>query len=150
MGIEENIKQKSFSSEVEKAMVNLSYTQSYMSSKINAALKPHKISSQQFNVLRILKGQHPDPVSINDITSRMVDKMSNASRLVDKLCKKELIIRSSCAHDKRQVDVNITEAGQQLLLELNSRIREVINEHSHLTDDEYKTLNELMDKFRLD
>ncbi|MGY8847344.1 MAG: MarR family transcriptional regulator, partial [Bacteroidia bacterium] len=80
MGIAEEIKQKEFANFAEKAIVNISYTNSYFSGLINSALKEHKTSLQQFNVLRILQGQNPKPVSVNEITKRMVDKMSNASR----------------------------------------------------------------------
>tara|TARA_B100001059_G_scaffold81348_1_gene79362 strand:+ start:18527 stop:18823 length:297 start_codon:yes stop_codon:yes gene_type:complete len=88
MTIEKRIKQKKFKSNAEKAIVNIAYTQSYFSSKINSVLKAHNISSLQFNVLRIIKGQHPNPVSLGDITSRMIDKMSNTSRLIRRLEKR--------------------------------------------------------------
>ena len=88
MTIETRIKQKKFKNNAEKAIVNIAYTQSYFSLKINTVLKTYNISSQQFNVLRIIKGQHPRPVSIGGITSRMIDKMSNTSRLISRLEKK--------------------------------------------------------------
>ncbi len=100
------------------------------------------------DVLRILQGQHPVPVSINEITTRMVDKMSNASRLVDKLDDKELVHRKTSCHDKRQVDISITETGQKTLAELNIIVNQIIQEHSHLTPGEYETLNHLLDKLR--
>ena len=148
MGIAEEIKQKEFANFTEKAIVNISYTNSYFSGLINSALKEHKTSLQQFNVLRILQGQHPKPVSINEITQRMVDKMSNASRLVDKLCDKELVIRGSCPYDKRQVDVSVTEQGQETLKTLNTVVDEVILNHQKLTSLEFDTLNQLLDRLR--
>ncbi|PCJ65967.1 MAG: MarR family transcriptional regulator [Bacteroidetes bacterium] len=150
MGIGDQIKQREFESELQKAIINIAFTNSYMSGLISNSFKVHNISIQQFNVLRILQGQHPKPVSINDITLRMVDKMSNASRLVDKLFTKSLISRKSCSYDKRQVDISITPAGQSKLLELNDLIAEVYSNHNHLTEEEFKTLNLLLDKLRLD
>jgi len=148
MGIAEEINQKEFANFAEKAIVNISYTNSYFSGLINSALKEHKISLQQFNVLRILQGQHPKPVSVNEITQRMVDKMSNASRLVDKLCDKELVIRGACSYDKRQVDVSVTKNGQKTLKTLNAMVDEVILNHQKLSPLEFDTLNQLLDKLR--
>jgi len=148
MGIGDEIKQKEFANFAEKAIVNVSYTNSYFSGLINSALKEHKTSLQQFNVLRILQGQHPKPVSVNEITLRMVDKMSNASRLVDKLSDKELVIRGACSYDKRQVDVSVTEYGQKTLKKLNTVVDEVIKKHQNLTPLEFDTLNQLLDKLR--
>jgi DNA-binding MarR family transcriptional regulator len=150
MKIGDQIKQNKFSSETEKAFVNISFTYNYINSRLSQVLKPHDISIQQFNVLRILKGQNPDPVSVNDITDRMIDKMSNASRLVEKLRKKGLVTRTPCSYDKRQVDVGITEKGLSLLLELNELVSEVISNHSHLDEQEFATLNTLLDAFRKD
>jgi len=149
MSLEDQIKQTFFSNQTEKSFVNISYTHSYISGKINGRFKPQNISMQQYNVLRILKGQHPKPVSVNDITDRMIDKMSNASRLVEKLRSKELIERKQCVFDKRQVDVCLTAKGLELLNTLNSQIAELIKEHSHLTIEEYETLNLLLDKLRI-
>jgi DNA-binding MarR family transcriptional regulator len=148
MGIEDLIKQEKFSNEAEKTIVNISFTNSYLSGLLNSAIRDFNISLQQFNVLRILQGQHPSPVSINEITSRMVDKMSNASRLVDKLDDKELVKRKTSCHDKRQVDISITETGQKTLSELNVIVNQIIQDHSHLTPSEYEMLNHLLDKLR--
>jgi DNA-binding MarR family transcriptional regulator len=148
MSLEDQIKQTSFASQTEKAFVNINFTHSYVSSRINSRFKSYNVSVQQYNVLRILKGQHPKPVSVNDITDRMIDKMSNASRLVEKLRTKELIERKPCSFDKRQVDVCLTPKGIALLDTLNSQISELILEHSHLTQGEYETLNFLLDKLR--
>lgn len=150
MGLEDQIQQKKFVSETEKAIVNISYTHSYLSNLINTALKEHNISVQQFNVLRILKGQDPKPVSINEITLRMVDKMSNASRLVHKLHAKQLVQRSVCSYDKRQVDVTLTKEGAKVLQTLNVLVDTVIHSHNGITIEEYQQLNLLLDKLRND
>ena len=120
MTIEKRIKQKKFKSNAEKAIVNIAYTQSYFSSKIN---------SQQFNVLRIIKGQHPNPVSVGDITSRMIDKMSNTSRLIRRLEKKDLVQRVNNPFDGRQINVFLTLRGAQILEKSNVLVNNVVNEH---------------------
>ena len=150
MGLEENIQQKEFTTEIEKATVNISFTQSYISALLNSSFKTYNISIQQFNVLRILQGQHPKPVSVNDITLRMIDKMSNASRLVEKLFNKNLVGRAKCSYDKRQVDVSITREGQNTLNKLNKHVEEFYQSHNQLSNDELITLNELLDKLRKD
>lgn len=147
MGINEIIQQKSFASEAQKAFVNIAYTQSNMTNELNSVLKPHKISMQQFNVLRILKGHSPKPISINEISNRMVDRMSNASRLVDKLCKKGFAQREISERDKRQADIKITPKGEDFLLQLNRVVDQKIGEYKTcLSDDEFVTLNLLLDK----
>ena len=150
MTLENQIKQKSFSSETEKALVNISFTHSYLTGLINSSLKEYNVSVQQFNVLRILKGQHPKPVCINDIGDRMIDKMSNASRLVEKLRLKGYIERTKCSFDKRQVDVNITEEGIKLLDKLNVAIAQLIAALNHVSPEEYQTVNTILDKIRKD
>lgn len=148
MTLEEQIKQKKFKSELEKAMVNIAFTSSYLASRLNSTFKPYNISMQQFNVMRILKGQHPEPVSINDITDRMVDKMSNASRLVEKLRAKGLTERRPCKSDRRQVDVRLTEKGLELLEQLNLKVKETHMDFSHISEEEYERLNVVLDKMR--
>jgi len=148
MGLEEQIKQSKFASEQEKAIVNISFTESYFSGLFNTALKEHKVSLQQFNVMRILKGQHPKAVSVNEINSRMVDKMSNCSRLVEKLYAKNLIQRTKCSYDKRQLDISLTSQGIKVLKELNVLMDDVISQHNNLTEDEFITLNLLLEKLR--
>lgn len=148
MGINEKIKQQKFTSEAEKALVNISYTYSYFNGLINSAFKEYNVSIQQFNVLRILQGSDPKPVSINDITDRMVDKMSNASRLVDKLKNKGLVEKTPCEYDRRQADVSITLKGKRTLTKLNEVSSAIIEEHSHLETQDLVHLNETLDKFR--
>lgn len=148
MTLEEQIKQKKFNSQLEKALINVAFTHSLISGNLNKRFKPYNISVQQFNVMRILKGQYPEPVSINDITDRMIDKMSNASRLVEKLRIKGLIKRTTCSFDRRQVDVQLTSEGLDLLETLNVLLVETQSEYKNLTEEEYRTLNDLLDKMR--
>jgi DNA-binding MarR family transcriptional regulator len=115
MKIEEEIKQAQFNSPLHRLIVNLMYTNIWLVDSQMRLLKPFGLTVPQYNVLRILRGQHPQPVKINDITERMMDKMSNASRLVDKLVLKKLVIRTECPSDRRAVDVLIAEKGLALL-----------------------------------
>lgn len=148
MGIEEEIRQKQFASEVEKAIVNLTFTSGYVNSKLTTKLKPFGISIQQFNVLRILKGSYPDALTINDITSRMLDKMSNASRLVDKLQHKGLVDKKTCDYDKRQLDIVLSKEGHKVLEDLNKAANSALKAYEHMPEEDLVILNTLLNKLR--
>jgi DNA-binding MarR family transcriptional regulator len=148
MSLETDIKQEKFTSEYSKLIINIAYTNAYLGTIFAGTLKPYDLSMQQFNVLRILRGQHPKPVSINNITDRMIDKMSNASRLVEKLRKKSMIERSKCEHDGRQVDVAITTKGLKVLAELDVIMEEYDKQFHHLSEEDAKTANEILDRLR--
>ena len=150
MSLENQIEQKMFVNHAEKAIVNISYTHNYIYGLINTSLKKHSISIQQFNVLRILKEQHPKPITVSEITKRMIDKMSNASRIIDKLNHKNLTKRVQCSYDKRQVDISLTQKGRELLIVLSQLVDDKINAHSNLTVLEYEQLNMLLDKMRIE
>lgn len=148
MKIEEAIKQKEFKDEYSKVVVNLFYTSSWLNSLQTQIFKPYEISTQQYNVLRILRGQYPKAASVSLIQDRMLEKMSNASRLVEKLKQKELVIRKECPEDRRQVDVSISKKGLKVLKDLD-RILEDFNQRlSTITEKEAKQLNGLLDKLR--
>lgn len=147
MKIEEAIKQKAFPSAVQKANINLLYTQAWVQSKIAQELKHFKISPQQFNILRILRGQHPKPASIKELTSRMIDKASNASRLVDKLLNKGLVSKKPCKMDNRRMEVVITDLGLEMLEEASKSVEICIEEtYDKLTEKEAVLLNEILNK----
>lgn len=148
MRIEEAIKQKKFNSEVEKLVVNLIYTGNWVIGINAKALKQLGLTTQQYNVMRILKGQHPNPSPVSLVNERMLDKMSNASRLIEKLRQKGLVDRTTCPNDRRQVDVKLTKNGLALLDEANSEIKEAHSTLQSLSNDEAKTLNGLLDKLR--
>ena len=115
MALEEDIKQEKFSSEYQKASINLLYTGSWLYN-INAGyLKQFGVTPEQFNVLRILRGSFPKPMMLAEITERMIDKSSNCTRLVEKLRQKGLVDRETCESNRRQVDISITDKGQSLL-----------------------------------
>lgn len=148
MGIEQEIKQRNFKSEYEKLIINQLFTGKWVSDTVTQHLKPYKLTNQQYNVLRILRGQDNNTLSVNGITERMIDKMSNVSRLVDKLLTKELIERKINAIDRRQVDVIITEKGLSLLELIDEKENELHNHFKNITPNEACRLNNLLDKLR--
>jgi DNA-binding MarR family transcriptional regulator len=148
MKIGDEIKQSKFRSEYQKLAINLGFTSSWAERNASAKLKDFKLTLQQFNILRILRGQHGNPATINLLTERMIDKSSNASRLVDKLIKKDLVSRSECPSDRRQVDVSITKKGLDLLAKIDKEEPEWVNEFKGLSVAEAKELNRLLDKLR--
>lgn len=132
-----------------KTVLNVIYTQNAIVDKLNETLKPFDISGEQFNVLRILRGQKGCPANMCVIQERMIAKTSNTTRLVDKLLLKELVTRNVCPENRRKIEVLITEKGLQLLTELDPKIIE--NEDyfcSNLTLEELDQLNFLLEKFR--
>lgn len=147
MNIEEEIKQQTFKSSHQKALINLLYTASWLQSKQQEFFKPFKITAQQFNILRILKGQHPKSISATEIKSRMLDKNSDVSRLLDRLVAKDLISKRVCPNDKRATDVNITEHGLDLL-KILATYQEEIDGVLALTEGEAMQLSQLLDKCR--
>ena len=146
--LEEEIKQKSFRSLYEKLAVNILYTGSWMNMIQTSNLKPFKLTLPQYNVLRILRGQHPDPVTVNTIIDRMLDKSSNASRIVDRLTQKGLALRKVCQSDKRAVDVTITQKGLDLLKQIDEKSIKWEEQYHSLTKIQAEKLNELLDKLR--
>src|SRR5687767_5160630 len=108
MSIEKDIQQLSFASPKQKAMVNILYTYGWLLEKIKVFLARSDITHQQFNILRILRGSFPEPLSTLQIRERMLDKMSDTSRIVDRLVAKDLVKKTTCTTDKRLVDIVIT------------------------------------------
>lgn len=149
MNIEEAIQQKQFQTEYLKAHVNILYTASFLNQKTLQALKPFSISPQQFNILRILRGMHPRPASVKLLTEKMIDKMSNASRLVEKLRAKGLVEREACDNDRRRVDVVITPAGLELLERASNAIEQMIQGYGKfISTDDAAALNRVLDRLR--
>lgn len=148
MKLEDEIKQQNFRSDYQKAAINLIYTHNWLVDQLKTIFKGYDVTVQQFNVLRILRGQYPKPVTTSVIRSRMLDKMSDASRIVDRLHKKELVKRSTCPHDKRLVDVVISEEGLKLLNIMDAEEIRLDNILGSLDETEIMTLNQLLDKMR--
>jgi DNA-binding MarR family transcriptional regulator len=149
MGISQDIQQKSFKSEYSKAIINVFYTSAWLDQKHADLFKTNSITAPQYNVLRILRGQHPKPATVNLIIERMLDKSSNASRIIDRLELKGLVIRRQCPSDRRAVDVMISEAGLALLKKMDVEFDVFEKKLCNLSEKEAAQLNELLDKMRL-
>lgn len=149
MGILEDIKQKKgFKSPYEKLMVNIIYTNSWLHDQQNQLFKTHGITTPQYNVLRILRGQYPEPCTVNTIIERMLDRMSNASRIVDRLEVKKLVARTVCKSDRRAKDVVITEKGLQLLEVVDGEMAMWLNNFDSISIDHVELANETLDAMR--
>lgn len=148
MSLEDDIIQSNFESVHHKGLVNIIYTHNYITSGLNNILKPHDITRQQFNVLRILRGQYPKPSNINLIKERMLDKMSDASRIVERLRVKGLVVRVKCPDDRRAVEVTISDEGLALLKQTDSQSNQFKALLINLTEEEATVLNQLLDKIR--
>lgn len=148
MRLEDEIKQENFRNEFHKLAVNIFFTHSWLMNKINEILSGFDLTPQQFNLLRILRGQYPSPASISLLKERMLDKMSDASRLVDRLIQKGFVERKICKQDRRKVDVIITKEGLQVLKKIDEMEDEFDGFLKNLNDKEAKILNDLLDKLR--
>lgn len=136
-----------FRSEFQKATINLIYTHNWLALKMKNFFKPHKITVQQYNVLRILKGAEK-PLSTSDIRDRMIEKMADTSRLVERLSLKGWVKREACCGDKRLVDVTITPAGIEYLAQLEGIDKHVEGIYENLSLDDANILNDILDKMR--
>jgi len=148
MGIDQDIHQSKFRSEHQKASVNLLYTYGWITERTRELFASEDITPQQFNILRILRGSHPQPLSTLQIRERMLDKMSDTSRIVDRLITKGLVKKGTCKADRRLVDVMITDKGKKMLERLDERQDELDSIIGNLTAKEAATLSELLDKIR--
>jgi MarR family transcriptional regulator, 2-MHQ and catechol-resistance regulon repressor len=149
VGIEKDIHQNTFRSTRQKAMINLLFTYGWAIERIRDFLSKEDITHQQYNILRILRGAHPKPLSTLQIRERMLDKMSDTSRIVDRMVLKELVEKRICSKDKRLVDVTITEKGQELLKRTDEASAEMDAVMNNLSESEAEQLSNLLDKLRL-
>jgi len=148
LSLKDDIQAKGFHSEQEKSFVNLIYTAAFFEANFNKFIKPFGVSSQQYNVLRILRGQFPNSMSSGDLHSRMIHKMSNASRLVDKLVEKGYVIRVVNANDKRNILVSITDLGLRLVTDLDKEVAAFQKTSIDLPSAKLKDLNLILDELR--
>lgn len=147
MSIEEDIRQRSFRNDYQKGIINLIYTYNWMNEKMKKFFDKEDVTAQQYNILRILRGAGK-PISTLQIRERMLDKMSDTSRIVDRLVLKGLAKKTVCKNDKRLVDVSISTKGKTLLEKIDQYDKEVDAIFGNLSDSEAKTLNKLLDKIR--
>jgi len=148
MSLEQDIKQEKFPDEHEKVLINILFTASWLYNRNATRLKVHDITPEQYNVLRILRGSHPKALMLTDVTSRMIDKSSNATRLVEKLRQKGLLKRDICENNRRQVDITITDAGLALLKEIDREAETWLDTLRVISNDEAKDINRILDKLR--
>jgi DNA-binding MarR family transcriptional regulator len=148
MSLEIQLKQKHFKNEQTKAGINILFTAAYLSNYQGPIFKRYGITVAQYNLLRILKGQLPNSASINLLIDRMLDKNSNASRIVEKLRVKNLVERIQNPDDRRAVNVTITEKGIQLIAKMDATELELFGGLNNLTDEQAEMLNDLLDKAR--
>lgn len=149
MKLSDAIKQTKFSSVSQQALLNIVYVASLIRSSQSRFLKQYELSPEQYNILRILRGQQGNPASIGLLQERMLDRMSNASRLVEKLKQKDYVSRCECPNDRRQVDVLITEKGLGVLADIDPKIKQMHEEFSVLDESELGQLNHMLDKLSL-
>lgn len=147
MSLEKDINQSKFRNHYQKGVINLIYTYNWMNERVKHIFDKEDITAQQFNILRILRGAGK-PISTLQIRQRMLDKMSDTSRIVDRLVIKGLVKKNVCPDDKRLVDVSISEKGKKLLANLDQFEPDMDAIFGNLSDAEIKTLNLLLDKIR--
>ena len=148
MKLEEAIKQTKFTSVHHKVAVNLLYTAVWLQEKNKNFFKPYDLTNKQFNILRILRGQHPNKLSGAEIKNRMLDKNSDVSRLLDRLIVKKLITKRQCDNDKRAADVIISDSGLSLLKQIDKHMDDTDMAVLNLNKTEAAQLSELLDKCR--
>lgn len=149
MKLEEEIKQtKPFKSEIQKLILNISFTSSWLNGVFNEKLKPFDLSPPQYNVLRILKGNHPLSYSNQDIASRMIDRSSNATRIVDKLIEKMFVTRTENLKDRRQVNIKITERGLNILKKIEETPLLENTNMGKFNQEKARLMNDWLDELR--
>jgi DNA-binding MarR family transcriptional regulator len=149
MGIEQDIQQPNFRNEFQKMGINLLFTANWLNEQISKILSEEGVTQQQYNILRILRGS-ATPLSTLKIRERMLDKMSDTSRIVDRLIAKELVLKNTCEKDKRLVDITLSPKGLELVDQLdqfNDRIDALLK---GINESEAKTMNQILDKIRID
>jgi DNA-binding MarR family transcriptional regulator len=148
MSLEQDLQQEKFNNEFNKAAVNILFTSSWLYNINAGRLKEYGITPEQYNVLRILRGSHPKPLMLAEITARMIDKSSNATRLVEKLRQKGLLKREICENNRRQVDISVTDKGLNILRKVDADEAEWLAVLKNISKTEAQELNRILDKLR--
>jgi DNA-binding MarR family transcriptional regulator len=149
MGIDNDIQQVRFSNAYHRASVNILFTYGWMMERVKQFLEPADITPQQFNILRILRGSYPKPLSTLQLRERLLDKMSDTSRIVDRLVAKGLVKKNISPNDRRLVDITISDKGKKLLQKLDARQDELDGILGNLTASDADMLSQLLDKIRI-
>lgn len=148
MRLEEELKTTKFQSEIHKAHLNVLFTAAWLRTEMSARLKVHGLTLEQFNVLRIVRGQRPNSVCVKDITHRMLERNSNTTRIIDRLEQKKLLERSASERDRRERAIELTPKGLALLETIDRDWEKNNPHHSALSPQEAEILNNLLDKLR--
>lgn len=148
MKLEDVLKTSKFNDEVHKATLNILYTSYWMRDNMSAVMKDIGITSEQFNILRILKGKYPKAMCVKDIAGRMIEKSSNVPRILDRLVAKELVMRTTSKEDKRETIISLTETGMKTLQTANEALVEINRKTIGITNEEAVVLNQLLEKLR--
>jgi len=148
MELEKEIQSSKFEDNYHKAVVNISYTYNWLNNILRVRLEKHNITAQQFNILRILRGQYPNAATVNLLKDRMIDKMCDASRIVDRLVQKKLVTRCTNSKDRRAVDIRISDEGLKILsmIDQELKMKDLLNQN--VTEEEADVLCKLLDKLR--
>jgi DNA-binding MarR family transcriptional regulator len=148
MKLEKELSQKQFNNIYHKLALNIMFSNNWIMEGQTKILKPYQFTQPQYNVLRILRGSYPTPLTINSIIDRMLDRMSNVSRLVDKLVEKGYVNRTQSTDDRRAVDIVIMKKGLDILAEIDKKQEKWEANFTTITEDEAKQINNLLDKMR--
>ena len=148
MELQGEVKSSKFENIYQQALINVYFTYHWSNQNVKEALSPYDITQQQFNVLRILRGQYPQPCTINLVKSRILDKLSDVSRIVDRLVQKKYVHKNINNDDKRALDIIISSKGLKLLNTLDSEVDFSSFIRPNLSEEEAMQLNVLLDKFR--
>ena len=148
MQIDEEIKTRKFEDNYHKVIINVAYTSGWLNNLLRCQFERYNLTQQQFNILRILRGQFPNPCTINLLKERMLDKMSDASRIVDRLVQKGLVSRCTNKRDRRSVDIRISETGMDILKKMDAEFKASDFLKNNLTEIEAGQLSDLLDKLR--
>ena len=151
MTLSDLIQQTTFDAPHTESLLNVIVTASWVQGEINAALAPHGVTHSQYNVLRILRGKHPECYTCSDIGSRLLDRTPDVTRLLVRLEQRGLLHRQRADYDRRVVEVRLSETGLALLAELDEPVREAGRRIGrHLSDEEHRTLSDLLERLRTD
>jgi DNA-binding MarR family transcriptional regulator len=148
MSIDEEIQSSKFEDNYHKAVINITYTHGWLSNLLREQFEKYNLTQQQFNILRILRGQYPCPATVNLLKERMIDKMSDASRIVDRLVQKGLVSRCTNRKDRRAVDIRISDSGLEILSKLDIEFKTSNFLKNNLNEQEAGLLSDLLDKLR--
>lgn len=148
MKFEDEIKQKKFSSETQKVLLNIMFTSNWINNNFRDIFKPYGITQQQYNVLRILRGRYPKPANPTEIKEVMLDKNPDLTRLCDRMCANGWISRDIDKKNRRKMNIRITDEGLSLLEKIAPEIEKGEKAFRHFTDEECALLSDLLDKFR--